>query len=101
MRVFSEKAKTRELINNLNNKRNAATVASSVTSTALNQVKKVTKSELRQSIEFPEKSFSFKILPFLGFPYQLINVDFMNAGHISVAQVLIYTKLSVLIYTDK
>ncbi|XP_026057908.1 protein phosphatase 1 regulatory subunit 12A-like isoform X1 [Carassius auratus] len=36
----SEKAKTREIINNLNNKRNAAPAVSSVTSTALNQVKK-------------------------------------------------------------
>lgn len=36
----SEQAKTREMINNLNNKRNAAPVTSSVTSTAPNQVKK-------------------------------------------------------------
>lgn len=44
--VLSEQAKTREMINNLNNKRNAAPVTSSVTSTAPNQVKKVTRKVL-------------------------------------------------------
>lgn len=49
--VFSEKAKTREMINNLNNKRNNSTSAASatVTSAAENQAKKV-KRELQNEV---------------------------------------------------